>query len=132
MTWGEHLNLVSEEESLLYWVLLCLVEPHPNRPLKKRLAYVFGEDSGISGDPDWTIERLVDDGISSYYVASDMGYHDSPFDNYVYDDPSFRKAMLETLHAVGIEYPERKQEVLETIREFNLDTGDGQCRRAPV
>lgn len=122
MTWGQHIKSVNEEESLLYWVLLCLVEPHPNRPLRKRLTYIFGEDGGISGDPDWTIERLDEGGVLSYYVASDMGYHDSPFDSRVYNNTIFRKALLETLYAVGVEYPERKQEALETIREFNLDS----------
>ena len=127
MTWGQHLKLVNEEESLLYWAVMRLVEPHPNRPLNARLKYVFCPDGGLSGDPDWTIDRTDNAGIIRYEVISDVGYHDSPFSRRTYSDSAFRLAVLKTLQAVAAEYPERQDEVLDTIREFGLEA-DGKSR----
>ncbi|MEW6372049.1 MAG: hypothetical protein AB1584_14015 [Pseudomonadota bacterium] len=111
---------MNKEESLLYWVLMRLVEPIPGRALNARLKYVLCPDGGLSGDPGWTIDRSDNAGSISYEVISDLGYHDSPFSRRTYSDSIVRLATLRTLQAVAAAYPERQGEVLDTIREFGL------------
>jgi hypothetical protein len=125
MIWGEHINRLRDpEEKLLYWVIMCLIEPRVNAPLERWLSKVLRVDGGLSGDPGWSIDRIAGaDGGTYYEVSADPGYSAVPFSSKIYKEEQVYDAIRATLKLIAQIYPARADEVATIMKLYRLHDG---------
>lgn len=118
MKWG-HAYEIPGPQKLLYTVLSWILSQ--SSPIDKWLNQILVTDGGLGGDPGWEMEHIStgsESGNFRVWANPDIAGIEPEERIYAADD--VYQAVKESLVAFSEAHPERKSEVLNAIRRYNL------------
>jgi hypothetical protein len=120
MRWG-HIDEVDEREKLLYWVLMHVLGPYFDDPIDHWLKDILVNGGGLGGDPGWEMEHVPGpDGTGYYRVWADPDVSGIEPSEAVYRVEIVRRAIKESLLALGDAHRDKADQVEEVIQRYKL------------
>lgn len=104
--------------ALLCFALSYSINPH--WPIDYLLRGIVNGKS-LGGDPGWEIEKISISGKFFYRVWADSEITGISDDEKAFDLGTFNRSLFEVLMSFSEIFPAKRSEVLEFIREMNLE-----------
>ncbi len=118
MKWG-HAYEVEGSERLLYQVISWIIAQ--SSPVDNWLDKILMQTGSFGGDPGWEIEHIHAENISdSFRIWADPEISGIEANENIFSAADVHRAMKETLIAFAKAYPERSQEVDQTLKHYHL------------